>query len=269
MTALDQPRQDSLKISYVNFGDLSIYYAEQGIGAPLVLVHGGLATGDMMWADNVPALAQHYRVLVPDSRGHGHTNNPSGKLSYSQMADDVAGFIAALGLSQALVVGYSDGAQIGLELGLRHPERIKALVLGGTVTQPTKRYLEALRVMGFTEPGQIDIEQFERVHPEFFAMIKTAHQHVYGPEYWRSFLPQISELWLGVPSYTDEQLAGISAPTLIITGDRDEGDSLDESLRLYRTLPHAELAVVPNADHSAIASPLFWGAVEDFLARNA
>ncbi|HET9221459.1 MAG TPA: alpha/beta hydrolase [Roseiflexaceae bacterium] len=269
MTALDQSGPGSSKSGYVDVGDLSMYYEEQGTGSPLVLIHGGLATGDMMWADRVPDLAQRYRVLVPDSRGHGRTNNPSGKLSYSRMADDVTGFMEALGVPQALVLGYSDGAQIGLELGLRHPARIKALVLGGAVTRPTRRYLAALQVMGFTEPGQVDFDQFERIYPEFFAMIKTAHQHVYGPEYWRSFLPQISELWLGVPSYADEQLAGIGVPSLIITGDRDEGDSLDESLRLYRTLPHAELSVIPNADHAAIASPLFWGAVEDFLARNA
>ena len=142
-------------------------------------------------------------------------------------------------------------AQITLELGLRHPDHVKALVLGGAVTQPTEKYLEALRAMGFSEPGQVDVDQFERDHPEFFAAIKTAHQHVYGPDYWRSFLPQISELWLSVPSYTDKALAGIAVPSLIITGDRDEGDSLEESLRLYRLLPHAELAVIPNADHGA------------------
>ncbi len=149
----------------------------------------------MMWGEQVPALAQHYRVLVPDSRGQGRTNNPAGKLAYGQMADDVAGFIAALGLQRPLVMGYSDGAQIALELGLRHPGLARALVLGGVVTRPTQQYLDALEVMGFSKPGLIDVEQFERVHPEFFALIKTAHAHVYGPEYWRSFLPQIAKLW--------------------------------------------------------------------------
>jgi pimeloyl-ACP methyl ester carboxylesterase len=206
-------------------------------------------------------------VLVPDSRGHGRTNNPAGKLGYGQMAEDVAGFIGTLGLQRPMVVGYSDGAQITLELGLRHPDRVKALILGGAVTQPTKHYLEALRMMGFSERGLVDVDQFERAHPAFFAAIKTAHQHVYGPEYWRSLLPQIAELWLGVPRYTDKQLASIAVPSLIITGDRDEGDSLDESRRLYRLLPHAELAVIPIADHGAIATSLFWHAIEDFLSR--
>jgi pimeloyl-ACP methyl ester carboxylesterase len=103
-----------------------------------VLIHSGLATGDMMWGERVPALAQYYRVLVPDSRGHGRTNNPAGKLSYGQMADDVAGFIDALGLQRPMILGYSDGAQIALELGLRHPDRVKALGRGGHPEDPIR-----------------------------------------------------------------------------------------------------------------------------------
>ena len=268
MTEITAPSQDSANTAYVAVGDLKIYYQEQGAGAPLVLIHGGLATGETMWGKWVPMLAQHYRVLVPDSRGHGHTNNPAGKLAYDQMADDVAGFIDALGLHRPLVVGYSDGAQVAIELGLRHPDHARALVLGGAVTQPTEKYLEALHAMGFSEPGQVDLDPFEQ-DPEFLASIQNDHQHVYGPDYWRTFLPQISELWLGLPSYTNAQLASIALPSLIITGDRDEGDSLAESLRLYRLLPHAELAVIPNADHGAGDTDLFRHAVQDFLARQA
>ena len=266
MTESTEPGQDSARTGYVEVGDLKIYYQEQGAGAPLVLLHGGLATGEMMWGARVAMLAQQYQVFVPDSRGHGRTNNPAGKLSYAQMAGDVAGFSDALGLQQPLVLGYSDGAQIAIELGLRHPDHARALVLGGAVTRPTERYLETLRAMGFAEPGQVDLAAFEQ-DPEFLASIQNDHQHVYGPDYWRTFLPQISELWLGVPSYTDAQLAGITLPALIITGDRDEGDSLAESLRLYQLLPQAELAVIPNAGHGAGETDLFWHAVQDFLAR--
>ncbi|MBC8160985.1 MAG: alpha/beta hydrolase [Roseiflexaceae bacterium] len=259
---------DRPKAGYIDVGDLKIYYEDHGVGWPLVLLHGGLTTGDMMWGDRVPALAQYFRVIVPDSRGHGRTNNPAGTLNYSQMADDVAGLISALGLIRPTIIGYSDGAQIALELGLRHPDQMTALILGGVVTQPTTQYLAALGDMGFSQPGQLDFDQFERVYPEFFDTIKTAHAHVYGPEYWRRFFLQISELWLGLPTYADEALATILVPSLIITGDRDETGSLDESLRLYRLLPKAELAVIPDADHSAGESELFWGAVQDFLIRH-
>src|SRR5215204_6091989 len=175
------------KTGYVDTDRLKVYFRELGEGFPLVFVHGGLATGDS-WGEHVPSLAQHHRVLAPDSRGHGRTNNPTGALSYSLMADDVAGFIAALELQRPVVVGYSDGAQIALELGLRHPEQVKALVIGGAVTQPTESYLHAVRTMGFPRPGAVDFEQVERAFGEFFAFVKTGHQHVYGPDYWRTFL---------------------------------------------------------------------------------
>ncbi len=266
MTSDAASSQPGSRTAYVAVGDLQIYYAEHGAGPPLVLLHGGLATGEIMWGERPAALGQRYRVLVPDSRGHGRTDNPAGKLRYDQMADDVAGFVGALGLERPIVLGYSDGAQIAIELGLRHPDRFKALVLGGAVTGPSPQYLETLATMGFTEPGRVNFDEFERLYPEFAASIKTAHAHVYGPDYWRDFLRQISELWLGVPSYTDTQLAGIPVPSLIISGDRD---ALDDAVRLYRLLPHAELAVIPNADHGAGETPLFWHAVDDFLSRHA
>lgn len=252
---------------YIDAGDLHIFYYEHGTGAPLVLLHGGLATAEQMWGTRVAELSRRYRVLAPDTRGHGRTDNPAGRLAYDQLAGDVANFVDALGLDRPLVLGYSDGAQIAIELGLRHPDRARALVLGGAVTRPTPKYLANLRAMGFEQAGQIDMDRFENEFDEFLESIKTEHGQMYGPDYWRSFLPQISELWLSVPSYSDEQLAAIALPTLVITGDRDEGDSLPESLRLYTLLPQAELSVIPNAGHGAGDSDLFWQAVEDFLER--
>lgn len=250
---------------YVDADGLTIYYTDQGEGPPLVLLHGGLATGEIMWKKSVvEELARTYRVLVPDSRAHGRTNNPAGTLSYAQMADDVAAFCAALGLARPLILGYSDGAQVALELGLRHPDLASAMVIGGVVTRPTDAYLEVLRGMGLPRAGEFDMARVERALGSFFPTVKTIHQHGAGDDYWR----QISELWYDVPAYTDEQLSGIGAPSLVICGDRDHA-SLDESLRLYRLLPRGELAVVPNSAHGAGERPVFWDLARDFLARHA
>lgn len=253
---------------YIDASGLRIFYRELGQGPPLVLVHGGLATGEIMWSRQMLAeLARRYRVLVPDSRGHGRTHNPAGTLRYDQMADDVAAFAAALGLERPLVLGYSDGAQIALELGLRHPALARALVIGGVVTQPSEAYLQFVRELGFPEPGVVDLAEVERALGGFYATVQTAHEHARGPDGLRAYLTQISELWFSVPAYTDAQLASIGAPSLVIVGDRDH-PALDESLRLYRLLPRGELAVIPNADHGAGERPLFWEAVNDFLSRH-
>lgn len=254
---------------YADAAGMRIFYREQGAGPPLILLHGGLATGEIMWNPKVVAeLAREYRVLIPDSRGHGGTDNPAGWMRYDQMADDVAAFCAVLGLERPTIVGYSDGAQIGLEIGLRHPALARAMVMGGVVTRPAEGYLQLLRSMGFPGSGSVDLAEVERAMGDFYPTIQAAHLHYQGPDALRNYLTQISELWYSVPAYTDEQLASIAVPSLVIVGDRDN-PSLDESLRLYRLLPHGELAVIPNADHGAGGLPLFWESVHDFLARHA
>ncbi|RYH00157.1 MAG: alpha/beta hydrolase [Alphaproteobacteria bacterium] len=212
--------------------------------------------------------ATHYRVLAPDSRGHGGTRNPADRLDYDQMADDVAGLIAALGLDRPVLVGYSDGAQIGIEFGLRHPGKARAMVLGGVVTRPTEVYLEGLKAWGFTGPDEVDYDRLAAAFGDFFTFIKTAHGRGEA-DYWQRFLRQIARLWHTLPAYTDAQLAAIDPPTLVITGDRDELDGLGEAQRLIEILPHAELAVVPGAGHDAVTRPVFWDLVEDFLSRHA
>jgi pimeloyl-ACP methyl ester carboxylesterase len=253
---------------YAEAGGLRIFYREQGSGPPLILIHGGLGTGEMWNARVVAKLARDYRVLMPDSRGHGRTANPAGALGYDQMADDVAAFCATLELERPLIAGYSDGAQIALEIGLRHPTLARAMVIGGVVTGPSDAYLEMVRGLGFPQRGTVDLQEVERAMGDWWRTLRIAHHHARGDDAFRAYLAQISELWYSVPDYTDEQLASIDVPSLVIAGDRDQ-PSVDDSLRLYRLLPRGELAVVPNADHGAGERPLFWESVRDFLSRHA
>lgn len=248
-------------------GELDIFYHEAGAGHPLVLLHGGMVTAEMMFAGRINELAADYRVFAPDARAHGRTGNQGGTLSYAQLADDVAGFIDALGIEQPHIAGYSDGGQTALEIGLRHPGKARTLVLGGTISGPTPTYLEMLRSLGFTGPGEVDHAQLEKSLGGFLDTVKRAHGHAYGPEYWRTLLPQISELWLSLPSYSDDQLGSIVDPALVVMGDRDGADGLDHALRLYRGLGSAELAIVPNAPHGAVARDVFWELVRDFHSR--
>lgn len=265
MTGIAEPAATAGR--YVDAGGLSVWYTDQGQGPPLILVHGGLATGEIMWNRRVvDDLARTYRVLIPDSRGHGRTDNPAGTLGYDQMADDVVAFAQALDIDRPLVLGYSDGAQVALELGLRHPGFPLAMVIGGVVTGQSEAYRQTLRELGFPEPGKVDPAQVERAMGSFYETIRTAHHHARGDDGLRVYLRQISELWHSVPEYTDAQLASIPTPSLVITGDRD-GASVDDSLRLFRLLPRGELAVVPNADHGAGEKPVFWELVKDFLSR--
>jgi pimeloyl-ACP methyl ester carboxylesterase len=253
---------------YIEANGLEVYYEDYGEGEPLMLIHGGTATSQS-WASHLPAFTEHFEVFTPDSRGHGRTDNPTGELGYRVMADDLASLIDALGLQRPLVLGYSDGGQIALELGLRYPGLARALVLGGTQFRFSEAYLEAVRsLLGITEGEELDTEKLEREQPEWVAYLCEAHGHVYGPEYWRTYVKQIAALWLRPLRYTPEDISAVTDPVLLLVGDRD-GVCTEESVELFGVLPNAELAVAPASDHGFIEAKagLFDALALDFLMR--
>jgi pimeloyl-ACP methyl ester carboxylesterase len=256
--------------SYIEANGLRVYHEAYGEGEPLLLIHGGTATS-RSWASHLPAFTEHFRVFAPDSRGHGRTDNPAGELGYRAMADDAAALIKALGLQRPLVLGYSDGGQIALELGMRFPGLARALVLGGTQFRFSEAYLEDARALLGIADGEdeMDPEKLERKHPDWVASLREAHGHVYGPEYWKTYVRQIATLWLTPLRYTSEDLAAVTDPVLLLVGDRD-GVATEESAELFRLLPDAELAVAPGSDHGFIEAKagLFDALALDFLVRH-
>src|SRR6478672_10752071 len=114
----------------VEVNGASLHVEEQGTGDSILLVQPGLVSS-AVYASLVPLLARNYRVITFDSRGHGQSTNPSGMLSYEQLTDDTAALADALGLDRPFVGGWSDGGQIAIEFGLRHPGRARGLIVGG------------------------------------------------------------------------------------------------------------------------------------------
>jgi pimeloyl-ACP methyl ester carboxylesterase len=252
--------------SYIEANGLSIYYEEYGQGVPLILLHGGTATLQS-WQEHIPAFAEHFRVIALDSRGHGKTNNPAGELSYSTMADDVAAFIEALNLSKPLIFGYSDGGQVALEIGMRYPGLTNALVLGGTCYKFTEQYFEALNGFGIDRSGAATVERMQTEAPDWVEYLKAEHGRADDRNYWKVLIKQISELWWNVRDYSVEDLQKITAPTLILQGDRDEGVAVEQAVEMYRGIPNAELAILPNASHDQLGE-LSNSIVIDFLKRH-
>ena len=180
--------------THIEANGLRVYYEVHGEGEPLLLVHGGTATSQV-WASHLPTFAEHFRVITPDSRGHGRTDNPTGELGYRVLADDVAALVGALGLRRPLVLGYSDGGQIALELGMRYPGLSRALVLGGTQFRFSEAYFEDVRaLLGIAKGEEVDPERLEREQPDWVAYLREAHGHVYGPRYRKTYVRQISSL---------------------------------------------------------------------------
>lgn len=252
---------------YIQANGLNVYYEEYGGGKPLILLHGGTETSQM-WQPFLSSLVPHFRVITPDCRGHGKTNNPNAELSYRLMADDIVAFIHALNLGQPLLFGYSDGGQIALEIGMRYPGLTAALVVGAAWYKFSETYVNALMSFGFEGSGVVNIEKLQGYSPEWVSFLKTAHTRSDDPDYWQTLLTQISTMWWQPLNYTAEDFDKITEPTLILIGDRDEGIEIEQAVEMYQLIPNAELAVLPNTTHFSALGRLSMNIVLDFLMRH-
>jgi pimeloyl-ACP methyl ester carboxylesterase len=215
---------------------ISIHYAIYGHGSPVIFLHGGLANADY-WGNQVPAVAAHHTVIVMDSRGHGRSTRDARPYGYDLMADDIVALMDALKIPKADIVGWSDGAILGLDLAMRHKERTGRVFAfaANTVTA-----------------GVIDgVEK----NPTFAAYIERAG-HEYGklsatPKEYGAFVDQISKMWAEQPNWTDAQLKTIESPVLVVDGDHDEAIRRAHTEYIAATIPHAGLLILPNVSHFA------------------
>lgn len=253
---------------FVEANGLSIYYEEYGEGLPLILLHGGTSTSTT-WQPALRIFTPHFRVITPDSRAHGRTNNPSGTLSYAMMADDVAAFIHVLKLDRPLVYGYSDGGQIALELGMRYPNLCRALAVGAAWYKFSHTYISSLKSAGLVGPGEVDFQHIEHASPDWVDEMRSDHPRPGEPDYWKILLTQISKMWWEPLDYAERDFQKITLPTLILLGDRDGIIELQQAVDMYRMIPNPELLVVPGATHFTADSDLTHGFVLDFLLRHS
>lgn len=229
-----------------------LYYATTGHGPPVVLLHGGLANSDY-WGNQVKALRPHHTVIVMDSRGHGRSARDTRPFGYDLMADDVVALLDHLKLPKADIVGWSDGAIIGLDLAIRHPTRVG-------------------RVFAFAANSKTDgVQDNVDKNPTFAAFIARAGQEYARlsptPAGYDDFVAQISKMWATQPNWTDTQLRAIRAPVLIVDGDHDEAIRRPHTEYMAATIPGAGLLILPNTSHFAFLQDpvLFDAAMLHFL----
>jgi pimeloyl-ACP methyl ester carboxylesterase len=252
----------------VEANGLKIFYEEQGQGRPVVLLHGGSLT-HRSWQWFAPEAAAEYRVVAPDSRGHGQTDNPTGAFSYDLMADDAAAFIAALKLDRPVVIGYSDGGMTALTLAIRHPDAAKAIVVGGATHRfaDTGIYFAGMESFYLTRSkGSIsdaELDAIETSRPQMVERYKQLHAD------WRRLLKQVWPMWTTPTVYEKDDLAKVTVPVLIVLGDRDDFFPVEDALALHRMLPNSELAIAPGASHTFFRDKpaVFAVPIMDFLAR--
>src|SRR5271170_4897965 len=182
---------------------IRLWYAEFGSGAPVILVHGGLANSDY-WGFLVRAFAPHYHVIILDSRGHGRSSRTDAPIGYDLMASDVLALMDYLHIRQAALIGWSDGAIIGLDIAIHHPERMTRLFAFAANSDPS----------GVKDVGKSPVftAYIQRAAGEYAQISPT-------PKQFAAFVADIEQMWATQPHFTDDQLSHINVPTWIVDGD--------------------------------------------------
>jgi len=218
---------------YAPVNGIRVWYAEFGRGEPVLLLHGGLANSNY-WGNQVPALAESYRVIVVDSRGHGRSTHDEQPYGYDLMASDVLGLMDFLKLPKAAVVGWSDGAILGLDIAIHHPERLSKLFAFAANSDPS---------------GVADIAQ-STVFNAYIARAEKEYQVLSPtPDQYKSFVDQISKMWETEPHFTAAQLRVITVPTWIVDADHDEAIKRENTEFMANEIPDAELLLQPQVSH--------------------
>ena len=240
---MTQPPDEAGAISlsgYVDADGVRTYYEADGAGEPLLLLHGGFATIET-WTGQRPALAAHFRVYLPERRGHGRSPDVPGPMGFAAMARDTAAFMAALGIGPAHVVGWSDGGYVALELALARPDLIRRLVLIGTAANQDG-YTEATRADNASlTPGSLPPfirASYDRLSPD-------------GPDHFPVVFEKLAAVWRAEPAHPLADLARLTMPTLLMLGD-DDGLTVEHAAAMRRALPHGQLAVIPGASHALL-----------------
>lgn len=223
----------------VEVDGLAIWYETEGDGDPLVLLHGGLAT-NTTWNAQFAGFAPHRRVVAPERTAQGHTPDRQGPLSYQGMAEETIGFLDAMALGPADLVGWSDGGMVGFLIAVQRPDLVRSLVLTGC---------------GFSSEGYVPggMEELLALGPDdddmvmFSAMYAAASPD--GPDHFPVVWEKIRAMW-AEPFDWSADLERIQAPVLVTLGD-DDVITVEHGAELARRVPQGQLAVIPGASHLA------------------
>jgi len=215
-----------------------IWFAAFGAGPPAILLHGGAASSDY-WGGQIPALlASGYRVIVIDSRGQGRSTRDARPLGYELMESDVIAVMDQLNLDHADVVGWSDGAIIGLIMAMKHPQRVDRVFAFGA----------NMDLHGFNPLGAV-----APILPQVGAALAANYARLSEtPNDFPALSKAVLAMQLREPNYTPDDLAAIKGPRIaIVDGAHEEFILRQHTEYLARTIPGARLIILPDVSHFA------------------
>lgn len=234
----------AMKAESVSLNGIEIYYEIEGVGEPLLLLHGGTGCQENWVHAGRDEFVRKYTLIKPDARGHGRSTNPGRTITHRQCALDTLALLDHLGIRRCRAIGLSMGGNILLHMATLQPDRIEAMVL----VSATMYFPDHARAIMAQVPQADDQPSQE------WEIMRKRHKH--GDE-------QIVALWDWTRNMKDshddmnfkpQSLSRITAPTLIIYGDRDPLYPVEMAVEMYRAISRSALWVVPNGGHGPVFS---------------
>ncbi len=225
---------------------LDIDYTTEGEGPPLLLLHAATSSATEDWAAQRPLLRSHFRLFLPDARGHAATRWDTDRgWSHAMLLEDAVALADALGLERFHVGGLSMGAGTALSLAITQPQRVISAVVAAVGVEKEPRSSVARRLM--------DPDRIERDDPPWAERLARRHDPVQGEGAWKKLLVAIRDDTVAQRLPTAEELRRARVPILLAYGDRDPWVPLEQAVKLRRQLPDARLFVAPGVGHVVVA----------------
>lgn len=222
------------KNGYSAVNGLAMYYEIYGEGKPLVLIHGGGSTIQTTFEKVIPFLAKTRKVIAVEIQAHGRTNDRDKDLSFEQDADDIATLLKNLNIEKADFFGFSNGGTTTLQIAIRHPEIVNKIILGSALA---KRNGVPDWFWGFMENAALE---------NMPALLKEGYKKVAAdPNGVQIMHDRDAKRMVNFKDIPDEQIKSITAPALIIIGDKDV-IMPEHALELHRQIKDSELAIIPG-----------------------
>jgi pimeloyl-ACP methyl ester carboxylesterase len=244
----------------VHANGVELHYEMEGSGEPLLLLHGLTGCSQDWQHAGKSELSKHYRLIMPDARGHGRSTNPDGTFSHERCARDFLDLLDALAIERCRAIGVSMGGNTLLHLASLAPERLSAMVLVSAVPYFPEQARRLMRETPVDAQPAGEWASMRARHPQGDDQIRALwkHQHDLGESY-------------DDMNFTPPRLGRIHTETLVVFGDRDPLYPVELAFELYRALPNAALAVLPRAGHAPVfvdaAAPFVASVLEFFGAR--
>lgn len=244
----------SAQTGYVPVNGLNMYYEIHGTGQPLVLLHGAFSAIGTSFGALLPELAKTRQVIAFELQAHGRTADIDRPLTLENLADDTAAALQHLGIDQADIFGYSTGAAVALQVGIRHPQVVRKLVLASVTYNLSGVHPGVMDGLGEMKPemmfGSPWHDEYLRIAPD--------------PDHFATFFAKKTQMDRNIKDVPAEAVAAIKAPILIVIGDSDlvRPEHAVEMFRLLgggvfgdmAGLPNSQLAVLPGTTHVSIVS---------------